>query len=98
MLWGTRSKAFEDKNSIILTLTMDNRSHKVKKHYQTSKCRFRFGEVMLVEIKFNIMQNMILNNEFKQCREIIENRNVSIVAHSDMIASFKYMCSSHFLP
>jgi hypothetical protein len=45
---------------------------------------------MLVGIKFNVMQNMIANNEFHQLRDISENRNVAVVAHSDMIASFKY--------
>jgi hypothetical protein len=34
---------------------------------------------MLVEIKFNVMQNVIVNNEFKQLREIIEERNGSIM-------------------
>jgi hypothetical protein len=29
---------------------------------------------MLVRIKFNVMQNIIVNNEFKHLREIIENR------------------------
>jgi hypothetical protein len=36
------------------------------------------------------MRNMIMNNEFKQFGEIIENRNWSVVAHGGMIASFKY--------
>jgi hypothetical protein len=47
---------------------------------------------------FTVMQNMIVNNEFKQLREIIENRKRSIVAHSGMIASFKYGYNSCFLP
>jgi hypothetical protein len=33
---------------------------------------------------------MIMNNEFKQFREITENGSGSVVAHSGMIASFKY--------
>jgi hypothetical protein len=45
-----------------LTPTADNRSRKVKKRYQINNCRFRFGEAMLVGIKFNVMQNMILRN------------------------------------
>jgi hypothetical protein len=45
---------------------------------------------MLVEIKFNVIQHMILNNKFKQLREIIENGNGSIIAQSSMIASFNY--------
>jgi hypothetical protein len=36
------------------------------------------------------MQNIIVNNAFKQFRGIAENRNGSVVAHSGMIASFKY--------
>jgi hypothetical protein len=44
---------------------------------------------MLVGIKFNVMQNMIVNNEFQQLKEIIENRNESVVAHSGMTASFR---------
>jgi hypothetical protein len=45
---------------------------------------------MLVGINFKVMQNMIVNNEFKQLREIIKKRIRSAVAHSGMIASFKY--------
>jgi hypothetical protein len=44
------------------------------------------------------MQNMVVDNEFKQLREIIENRNGSVVAHGGMIVSFKYGYSSCFLP
>jgi hypothetical protein len=33
---------------------------------------------------------MIMNNEFKQFREITENRNGPVVAHGGMIAPFKY--------
>jgi hypothetical protein len=36
-------------------------------------------------VKFNVIQNMITNDEFKQLREIIESRNMSVVAHRDMI-------------
>jgi hypothetical protein len=36
------------------------------------------------------MQNMIMNNEFKQFREITENGNWSVVGQGGMIASFKY--------
>jgi hypothetical protein len=32
---------------------------------------------------------MIMNNGFKELREVIENGNGSIVAHSGMTASFK---------
>jgi hypothetical protein len=49
-------------DSISLTLTAGNRSHKVKKRYQINICRFRFDETMLVGIKFNVMQNMIMYN------------------------------------
>jgi hypothetical protein len=44
------------------------------------------------------MRNMIMNNELKQFREITENRNGSVLAHSDMIASFKYWYNSRFFP
>jgi hypothetical protein len=67
--YGGRGKSLEVQiDSINLTPTEDNRSHKVKKPYQISDCRFRFrfGEPMLVEIKFNLMQNMAVNNEFKR--------------------------------
>jgi hypothetical protein len=53
---------------------------------------------MLVGIEFNVIQNMMVNNEFKQLRKIIENKNGSVVAHSGMIASFKYGHNSRFLP
>jgi hypothetical protein len=53
---------------------------------------------MLVGIKFNVMQNMIMNNEFKQSREIIKNKNGSVVAHSGKIVSFKYGCNSRVIP
>jgi hypothetical protein len=33
------------------------------------------------------MQNMIMNNKYKQLRNIIENRNGSVVAYRSMIAS-----------
>jgi hypothetical protein len=52
---------------------------------------------MLVGIKFNIMQNMVLYDEFKQFRKIIENRNRFAVTQSSIIASFKYGYNSHFL-
>jgi hypothetical protein len=44
------------------------------------------------------MQDMIMNNEFKQLREVIENRNGSVVVHGGMIASFKYWYNSSFFP
>jgi hypothetical protein len=44
---------------------------------------------MLIGIKFSVVRNMIMNNEFKQFREITEKRNGSVVAHSGMIASSK---------
>jgi hypothetical protein len=65
---------------------MDNRS------------RFRSGEAMPIWIKFSIMRNMIMNNEFKQFREIVENRNASVIAHGGMTASFKYWYNSSFFP
>jgi hypothetical protein len=45
---------------------------------------------MLIGIKFNVMQSMIMNNELKKLREIVEKRNWSVVAQSGMIAYFKY--------
>jgi hypothetical protein len=33
---------------------------------------------------------MFMNNEFKQFREIVENRDGSVIAHGGVIASFKY--------
>jgi hypothetical protein len=39
-----------------------------------------------------------VNNEFKQLGEIIENGTGSVVAHSSMIASFKYGYNSLLLP
>jgi hypothetical protein len=53
---------------------------------------------MLLGIKFNIIKNMIVSNEFKQHTEIIENRNGSVLAHSGMTASFKYQYNSRFPP
>jgi hypothetical protein len=41
---------------------------------------------------------MIMNNGFKELREVIENGNGSIVAHSGMTASFKYGFNGCFLP
>jgi hypothetical protein len=41
---------------------------------------------------------MIMNNEFKQFREIVENRVGSVIAHGGMIASFKYWYNSSFFP
>jgi hypothetical protein len=43
------------------------------------------GEAMLIWFKFSVM-----NNEFKQFREITENGNGSVVAHSGMIAPLIY--------
>jgi hypothetical protein len=76
-------------DSISLTLTAKNRSQNVKKHNQIGNCRFSPGEAMLIGIKFSMMQNIIMNDKFKQFREIIENGNRSVVAHFAMIASFK---------
>jgi hypothetical protein len=53
---------------------------------------------MFVAIKYNVMQNMVLNDKFKQFRKIIEKRSRSIVVQSSMIASFKCGYKSHFLP
>jgi hypothetical protein len=39
--------------------------HKVKKRYQISNCKYRFSGAKLTGIKFNVMQNMIVNNESK---------------------------------
>jgi hypothetical protein len=44
------------------------------------------------------MQNMIMINEFRQHRELIENRNGPVAAHSGTNASLKYVQNSHFLP
>jgi flagellar basal body-associated protein FliL len=33
------------------------------------------------------MRDVVMNNEFKQFREVVENRNGSVVVHSGMIAS-----------
>jgi hypothetical protein len=35
-----------------------------------------------------------MNNEFKQFREIVENRDGSVIAHGGGIASFKYWYNS----
>jgi hypothetical protein len=59
---------------------------------------FRIGEAMLVGIGFNVMQNVIMNNEIKHLKEIIENRNGSVVAHIGMIVPFKCGYNSRFLP
>jgi hypothetical protein len=40
---------------------------------------------------------MMVNNEFKQLRDITENKNGS-VAHSGVMGSFKYGHKSRFLP
>jgi hypothetical protein len=53
---------------------------------------------MLVGIQLNVMQNRTVNNKFKQLREIVENSNEFIIAHSGMIAPFKYRFKSRFLP
>jgi hypothetical protein len=37
-----------------------------------------------------------MNNEFKQFRGIIGNRNGSVIAHGGVIASFKYWYNSSF--
>jgi hypothetical protein len=58
-------------DSINLTLTADSRSREVKKRYQISNCRFRFGETMLVGIKISIMQNMIVNIEFNNLQKLL---------------------------
>jgi hypothetical protein len=49
-----------------LTLAADNMNQKVKKRHQIGNCRFSSGEAMLIGIKFSVVQNMIMNNEFKQ--------------------------------
>jgi hypothetical protein len=43
---------------------------------------------MLIGIKFSIMRDVVMNNELKQFREVVENRNGSVVVHSGMIVSF----------
>jgi hypothetical protein len=39
-----------------------------------------------------------MNNEFKQFREVVENRNGPVIAHGGVIASFKYWYNSSFFP
>jgi hypothetical protein len=39
-----------------------------------------------------------MNNEFKQFREVVENRDGSVIAHGGVIASFKYWYNSSFFP
>jgi hypothetical protein len=39
-----------------------------------------------------------MNNEFKQFREIVENRNGSVIARGSVTASFKYRYNSSFFP
>jgi hypothetical protein len=39
-----------------------------------------------------------MNNEFKHFREIVENRNGSVIAHGGVITSFKYWYNSSFFP
>jgi hypothetical protein len=46
---------------------------------------------MLVGIKFNLMQNMTVNNKFRQLGDLIENRYESKIAHGSMILYFKYV-------
>jgi hypothetical protein len=41
---------------------------------------------------------MFMNNEFKQFREIVENRDGSVIAHGGMIASSKYWYNCSFFP
>jgi hypothetical protein len=47
-----------------------------------------FEETMLFEMKFNVKQNMIMSDEFKQLREGIENINGSLLARRGIIAPF----------
>jgi hypothetical protein len=54
--------------SINLTLTADNRNHKVNKRHQINICRLRVGEVILVGIKFNVMEKIVVNNELEKLR------------------------------
>jgi hypothetical protein len=49
-------------------LTADNRSQNVKERHQIGNWRFSSGEAMLIGIMFNVMQNIIMNNELKQPR------------------------------
>jgi hypothetical protein len=56
-----------------LTLTADNRVIKSRK--------IDIDEAMMVGINLNAIQNMVVNNE------IIENRNGSVVPHSDIIGT-----------
>jgi hypothetical protein len=52
--------------SISLMLTADNRSREVEKCHQIGNNRFSSGEAILIWIKCSILQNMIMNDEFKQ--------------------------------
>jgi hypothetical protein len=49
--------------SICLTLISLNKNSKLKKLYQISNCRFRLSGAILVGIRFNTVQNVIVNNE-----------------------------------
>jgi hypothetical protein len=39
-----------------------------------------------------------MNNEFKQFREIVGNRNGPVIANGGVIASFKYWYNSSLFP
>jgi 2-hydroxy-3-keto-5-methylthiopentenyl-1-phosphate phosphatase len=64
---------------ISLTLAADNGRQNIKQHRQIGNYGFGSGETMLNEIEFSVMQNIIMNNEFKEFRKVIENRNGSII-------------------
>jgi hypothetical protein len=72
-----------------LALALDNKSPEMKKSYRINNRRLKFDETVLIRIEFNVTQNIIVNYELKQLREITENTNGSIVAHSSMIVSFE---------
>jgi hypothetical protein len=57
--------------NIKLKLSVDNWSHNVTKHHEISNSRFRFGSAMLVWVKFNVLQNMIVSNEFRNLEKLM---------------------------
>jgi hypothetical protein len=79
-------------------MTANNSSKEVEKCHQIGNCRFSSGEAMLIWMKFNMMRNMIMDTVFKQLRDIVENRDGSVIAHGGVIASFKYWYNSSIFP
>jgi hypothetical protein len=78
-------------NGISLPLRADWRCDKINKSYQTGTRRFSFGKAVLIRInlRVEIVRDMVMNGHFKYLRKVAEKGDWSVVANRGAFAFFE---------